>query len=95
VASLLARSQQEPAHSASLNLANALSALAKGAVVHHQAGRYAEAIRLYERILAVKADFPEIHNNWGHALSALGAHGECGASPQADPSGLGRALAQI
>jgi tetratricopeptide (TPR) repeat protein len=49
-----------------------LLALCKDALTHHQAGQFVEAIHLYERIIALNSALPEIHNNLGHALSALG-----------------------
>jgi tetratricopeptide (TPR) repeat protein len=70
--SLLARSAQERDHSANISLGNSLLALSTRAVAHHQAGRYVEAIRLYEQVLALKFDLPAIHNNLGHALNSLG-----------------------
>lgn len=70
--SLPLRSGQRPADSLNLNFASALLALSDDAVAHHRAGRFPEAIRLYQRILALKFDLPEIHNNLGHALGAVG-----------------------
>ncbi len=49
-----------------------LLSLCKDAFTRHQAGRFVEAIQLYGRIIALNSALPEIHNNLGHALSALG-----------------------
>lgn len=70
--SSLARSAREPARFANFNRATALRALSTNALAHHQAGRYVEAIRLYERLLALGYDLAEVHNNLGHALNSLG-----------------------
>jgi tetratricopeptide (TPR) repeat protein len=49
-----------------------LTALCDDAFAHHRAGRFAEAIACYGQILARRPDLPEIYNNFGHALGALG-----------------------
>lgn len=46
--------------------------LFNGAIAHHQAGRFAEAIALYREILAAQPNLAEVYNNVGHALAALG-----------------------
>jgi len=40
--------------------------------MRHQAGRFAEAAHLYEWIVSFTADLPDVQNNLGHALCALG-----------------------
>ena len=52
--------------------AGALPALFAKALKRHRAGRLAEAAAQYERILALKPDLPEVHNNLGVALAGLG-----------------------
>lgn len=47
-------------------------ALCNDAFAHHRAGRFADAIRGYRRILSIHPGFADIHNNLGHALAALG-----------------------
>ena len=42
----------------------------------HQAGRLAEAVALYDRILILEPDLPEVHGNRGVALAAAGRLGE-------------------
>jgi Flp pilus assembly protein TadD len=69
---LLARPSREPDDFATVEVANTLPALCNEAFAHHQAGRFADAIRNYRRILSLKPDLPDIHNNLGHALAALG-----------------------
>lgn len=49
-----------------------MRALGDEACAHHVAGRYAEAVALYGQMLSLKADVPEIYDNLGHALAALG-----------------------
>jgi tetratricopeptide (TPR) repeat protein len=51
---------------------NAILTLCNAAFKRHGAGEYAAAVRLYEQILSFKPDLPDIHNNLGHALAALG-----------------------
>ncbi|MGB6534438.1 MAG: sulfotransferase [Xanthobacteraceae bacterium] len=41
-------------------------------MTHHRNGRFAEAVGLYERIILLGLDTPQIRNNLGHALGALG-----------------------
>jgi tetratricopeptide (TPR) repeat protein len=66
---LLPQSNPEPAHSAAMG---DLPSLCNEAFAHHRAGRFVEAISCYSQILALKPDMPDIYNNFGHALSALG-----------------------
>ncbi len=70
--SLLALSSPEPAHCATPGPVDDLAALCNDAFAHHRAGRFAEAIARYGQILARRPDLPEIYNNFGHALGALG-----------------------
>ncbi len=42
------------------------------AVRHHQAGRLDEAVASYGRAIALRPDYPEIHNNLGVALRGQG-----------------------
>lgn len=69
---LRARPKQNPRIFATAAPADPLSALCAKALALHRAGRLAEAVIRYERILALKPDFPEVHNNRGLALAALG-----------------------
>lgn len=68
----LAQANLASVHGGRIALADILRALCGDALAHHQAGRFTEAIRLYERILAVGYHLPDVHNNLGHALAALG-----------------------
>jgi Flp pilus assembly protein TadD len=70
--SLPLQSDRESAHFAAVEVANTLPGLCNEALAHHQAGRFADAIGLYQRILSLRPDLPEIYNNFGHALAALG-----------------------
>jgi tetratricopeptide (TPR) repeat protein len=72
VISLLAQSNPDPAHAVTMGLTDDLTALCDDAFAHHRAGRFAEAIAGYGQILARRPDMPEIYNNFGHALGALG-----------------------
>jgi tetratricopeptide (TPR) repeat protein len=49
-----------------------LRTLGDEACAHHVAGRYAEAVVCYGQMLSLKTNAPEIYNNLGHALRALG-----------------------
>jgi tetratricopeptide (TPR) repeat protein len=69
---LLQQPTQQPADAATIGLADTLRALGNEACAHHVAGRYAEAIARYKQMLSLKADVPEIYDNLGHALAALG-----------------------
>jgi Flp pilus assembly protein TadD len=70
---LLPQSNPERAHTAPAGSAdNLLPGLCNEAFGHHRAGRFAKAIALYSQILSVRPDLPEIYNNLGHALAALG-----------------------
>jgi tetratricopeptide (TPR) repeat protein len=70
---LLARSNREPVYSVrDAKRTDTVLALCNDALTHHRAGRFAEAASLYERILLLGLDTPQIHNNLGHALGALG-----------------------
>ncbi len=71
--SLLARTSRNAARSADLDIpVKALLTLCNAAFRRHGAGEFAQAIRLYEQILAIRPDLSDIHNNLGHALAALG-----------------------
>jgi len=52
--------------------ADRLRALCSEAFAHHQAQRLPQAIERYVEILSLKPDFPDIYNNLGNALTALG-----------------------
>jgi tetratricopeptide (TPR) repeat protein len=70
---LLARTSRDPVRSPDFKIpVNALLTLCNAAFRRHGAGEFDAAIRLYEHILAFKPDLPDIHNNLGHALAALG-----------------------
>jgi tetratricopeptide (TPR) repeat protein len=70
---LLAPENRNPVRSSDFQIpANALLTLCNAAFRRHGAGEFAAAVRLYEQILSLKADIPDIHNNLGHALAALG-----------------------
>ena len=60
--------------------ADKLSALCGQALALHQAGRLGEAIAHYEQILALRPNFPEVHNNRGLALAELDRFDEAVAS---------------
>ncbi len=77
-----ARSDQAPAYSPFAQLEPELLALCKAAFTHHQAGQFVEAGRLYVQILARNSALPEIHNNLGHALIALGKPAPAAAACQ-------------
>jgi tetratricopeptide (TPR) repeat protein len=84
--SLPTRSKREPAYSAcDAELTHTLLTLCDDALTHHRAGRFAEAISRYERVLSLGLDTPHIHNNLGHALGALG-------KPEAAAIALQRAI---
>jgi Flp pilus assembly protein TadD len=68
--SLPARPDRYPDNAATL--ADQVSALCAQALACHRAGRLADAIAQYERILALRPRFPEVHNNRGLALAELG-----------------------
>lgn len=57
---------------AGAGIANTIPALCNEAFAHHRDGRFVEAIALYRQILSIKPDLPDIYNNFGHALAALG-----------------------
>jgi Flp pilus assembly protein TadD len=42
------------------------------ALAHHCAGQFAAAVSVCVRVLSLRPDLPEIYNNLGHALAALG-----------------------
>jgi tetratricopeptide (TPR) repeat protein len=70
---LPARSNREPVYYArDAELTRTLLTICDDALAHHRAGRFAEAISRYERILSLGLDIPQIHNNLGHAFGALG-----------------------
>jgi tetratricopeptide (TPR) repeat protein len=69
---LLPQPNQPPADAAPVGLAATLRALGDEACAHHVAGQYAQAVARYTQMLSLKADEPEIYNNLGHALAALG-----------------------
>jgi len=50
------------------------------AVALHRAGRFAEAVTLYRRIIRREPDLPEVHDNLAAALAALGRLSEAAAS---------------
>ncbi len=68
----VARAKREPVDPARIKVSDTVLALCDDALAHHRGGRFAEAIGLYERILSLGFDLPEIHNNIGHAFGALG-----------------------
>lgn len=70
--SSLARPDHKSADSAPPGLGETLRAFCNQAFAHHRVGQFAEAIRLYEQILSLGPELPEIHVNRGHALGALG-----------------------
>jgi Flp pilus assembly protein TadD len=74
---LLARPRRDPAFPATIPfadrlLADRLRALCTEAIACHQGGRFAEAVARYEKILSLKPDLPEAHNDLGLALAELG-----------------------
>jgi Flp pilus assembly protein TadD len=86
-------------------IANTIPELCDKAFAHHRNGQFADAIALYRRILSLKPDLPDIYNNFGHALAALGKHDaailafECAVALKPDnPQALcnwGLALAEL
>jgi len=56
--------------------ASNLEALFAEALACHQEGRLAKAAALYKRILLLRSDLPEVHNNLGIALFGLGRNDE-------------------
>jgi Flp pilus assembly protein TadD len=70
----LAKSSSLWSSSNAVHCASDLPRLGDEAIAHHQAGRFGDAIALYQQILVCKADIAEVHNNLGHALAALGRH---------------------
>jgi Flp pilus assembly protein TadD len=73
VASLsLARPTQASADSAAAEPADIVQSLADEALAHHRVGQFGAAIPIYVRVLSLRPDLPEIYNNLGHALAALG-----------------------
>jgi tetratricopeptide (TPR) repeat protein len=70
---LLARTDRDADRSLDFKIpVEALLTLCNAAFKRHGAGEFAQAIRLYEQILAIRPDLSDIHNNLGHALAALG-----------------------
>ena len=57
-----------------------MSELFTKALACHRGGRIAKAIALYKRILSLKPDLPECHNNLGAALASLGKVREAAAA---------------
>jgi tetratricopeptide (TPR) repeat protein len=73
VASLsLARPNQASAESATAAGTDLVRPLCDEALAHHQAGQFVAAIAIYLRILSLRPALPEIYNNLGHALAAVG-----------------------
>ena len=70
---LLARTNRDAVRSVDVTpLANPLLNLCNEAFKQHAAGEFAQAVALYERVLSLRPDQADIHNNLGHALAALG-----------------------
>lgn len=69
---MLAQPNQEQASAAPLGLADTLRTLGDEACAHHIAGQYGQAVSRYKQMLALKDDMPEIYDNLGHALAAMG-----------------------
>jgi Tfp pilus assembly protein PilF len=63
---------RERGRPATVKVADTLASLCDEASAHHRSGRFAEAIKRYKQILSVKPDLPEVYNDFGHALAALG-----------------------
>jgi tetratricopeptide (TPR) repeat protein len=70
--SRLARTDQTPPGPTTVAVTGALVALSNEALASHRAGRFADAVAQYKRILSIKPELPEIHNNLGRALAELG-----------------------
>jgi Flp pilus assembly protein TadD len=77
---LLARPRRYPSRTASTASARKVSTLFAQALACHRGGRIAKAITLYNRILSLKPDIPECHNNIGVALADLGKFEEAAAA---------------
>lgn len=50
------------------------------AIQYQQSGRFAEAVALYDRIVLLNPNIPEIHNNRGAALAGLERFGDAAAA---------------
>jgi Flp pilus assembly protein TadD len=61
-----------PKNAASGARHNKIPAWFAEAVACHQAGRFGRAVELYRQILQCAPGLPEVHNNLGAALAALG-----------------------
>jgi tetratricopeptide (TPR) repeat protein len=71
--SLPAQANREPVRAFDFRqLANSILNLCNDAFARHGSGQFPQAIELYEQILALNPNLPDIHNNLGHALAALG-----------------------
>jgi Flp pilus assembly protein TadD len=76
----LAQPDRNPAQTNTLEAADELPGLFARALERQQAGRAADAAALYDRILALNPDLPEVHNNLGAALASLGRPAEAEAT---------------
>ncbi len=80
VTSALARAGRHSTRFASTVSAQKVSALFAKAVACHQAGATAKAITLYKRILSLRPDLAECHNNLAAALASFGRFAEAAAA---------------
>jgi len=72
--------RQDRNRTATAAIFSALPALFAQAVRAHQCGELAAAVSLYDRILALKSDLPEVHCNRGIALYGLGRPADAAAA---------------
>lgn len=68
---LLSQPNQRRANCPTDEDADTLREFSAEAFAHHRAGRYADAIAYYQKILSRRPDLAETYNNLGHALLAL------------------------
>jgi len=78
--SLLASQGRRTASTADGGRASDLAAIWARALANHQVGNFGDAISCYDRMLGLKASFPEVHNNRGLALAEVGSYEQAEAS---------------
>ncbi len=78
--SLQAQSRRYPVYFAPVVRPDKLVTLFSRALACQQAGLATEAIRLYEHLLSLRPDLPEVYNNLGVVLASLGRFGKASAA---------------
>jgi tetratricopeptide (TPR) repeat protein len=68
-----------PSRTEAVAISDSIAVQFTAALRCHQSGHLAEAVVLYDRILSLKPDLPEVHSNRGAALAGLGRLGEAEA----------------